>query len=274
MSIQFQSILKAVNNYNVLQRTNQSLLEQLSTGKKINSTADNPALFARISNFQREIAQTDIYLQNINEGSTVLSLASDGISKQLDTLGKMLELAGNAQDSGISQNTRNAYQEQFLKLYEELNSIANNTTFNSKKLLDGSFAEEGLTITTGKNQTFEITMANTTTGEEGLDLEGISISSKTNAETAYTAIEAAMEKLTSMQGGLGTDEFILTSRAGIMESKQSELESLIEQYQEVDLTKTAAQLNQNQIIQQYALSGISSLLETQQHMAQYLFPAK
>jgi flagellin len=274
VSIQFHSILKSIYNYNQLQKTTDILNRQLTTGKRINSPADNPFLFNRITRFQTELSQFETYFNHINEGISVMSIVTDATSQQLTALQKMLDLADKARQSGISQNTRNSYDAEYQKLYQEIDAIVDKTTYNSQKLLDGTYATTGMTLPTGQDQTFELIIKKTTTASNGLDLvtDGTSIATISDADKAFTAVQDAITTLTNIQSGFGTDQFILESRSSLMESKQTELESLISKYQGVDLVKVSAQLEQNQIIQQYSLAAISSMLHSQQSMIDYLFP--
>lgn len=274
MTVQFSAILQAVSNYNNLQKAGNALTQQLTAGKKIISPRDNPVLYNRINTFRDEISRFDTYLNNMNEGLSAVSQVQDAVTEQLDVLAKMLELANESKQGGTSQNERNAYNDEYLKLNAELNNIVNNTTFNSQKLLDGSFATNGsgFMITTGENVNYEINFKKTTTASDGLNLDGTSITSNNNANTAITRLEDAIDSLTSMQRGLGTDEFIVESRSTMMESKQTELELLIDKYEYIDPVKISAQLDQNQMLQQYALAAISYMSESRQNMIDYLFP--
>ncbi|WP_248926673.1 flagellin [Paenibacillus hamazuiensis] len=268
MSLQFSSILRAAFNYNQMEKANEVLQRQLTTGKKFSSPADNPSLFTRISRFQREASGYSAYISNIDEGNTVMSIVTDAASRQLSFLQKMLELAQNASNS--NQNDRDTYNTEYQKLYSELDPIVNNATFNSQKLLDGTYAATGLMIATGPGQTYELKIANTTASGLGLSTSG-SISSKNAATTAAANIQNAIVMLTNAQTGFGTDGFILSSRSSIMESKQTELNALVEKYQHVDLVQVSAQLDQNKLIQQYTLAVIASITQSQRDMVKYLF---
>ncbi|TMV52329.1 hypothetical protein FE783_05150 [Paenibacillus mesophilus] len=274
MTVQFSAILQAVSNYNKLQQTGNALTQQLTAGKKIISPRDNPVLYNRINTFRDEISRFDTYLNNMNEGLSAVSQVQDAVTEQLGFLTKMLELANESKQGGTSQNERNAYNAEYLKLNAELNNIVNNTTFNSKPLLDGSFAASGsgYMITTGQNVNYEINFQKTTTDSDGLNLDGTSIASTNNTNTAITRLEDAIDSLTSMQRSLGTDEYIVESRSTLMESKQTELELLIEKYEYIDPVKISAELDQNQMLQQYALAAIAYLSESRQNMIDYLFP--
>ncbi|HZG56715.1 flagellin [Paenibacillus sp.] len=273
MTISFASILESISNYQRLQKTNDKLMTQLTTGKRINSPSDDPQLFRRISAYETESASYEMYLDNIDGGLAAASHVQDAVGQQLEMIEEMRKLAERVTAGGLSNGERAALNEQYEELTEELNAIAENAGIGGAKYLDGTYADEGLRIATGPNGEFyELTLPNTTAGDDGLDLEDTSISSVGNANAALTSLDAAAETLSGLQQRLGTSEFILESRSNLMESKQTELDKLVAKYQEVDPMKLAAQLDRNKTLQQYALAAVGSAFAMQQSLVDYLFP--
>ena len=275
MTISFRSILQAVSNYNRLQSVNDELALQLSTGKRINSPKDDPFLYRRIGAFEAESARYETYLDSIDEGLAVVSHVHDAVGQQIGTLEKMLDIANKVSAGGLSASERNALNEQYEELTEELTAIAEGAGFGGKTYLDGTYkdAGSGFRIATGpEGEVYELTLPNTTAGDDGLDLEDTSVSSTGNANAAIDDLEGALETLSGLQQRLGTGEFILESRSGLMESKQRELDALVEKYQAVDPVRLAAQLDRNKTLQQYTLAAIGSTLDAQRSLVDYLFP--
>jgi len=275
MTVSFGSILQAVSNYNRLQVSNDRLMLQLSTGKRINSPKDDPYLYRKISAFEAESMQYETYLNSIDEGLAVVSHVHDALGQQIDTLQEMLEIANKVKAGGLSANERNALNEQYEQLTGQLNSIAEQTGFGRERYLDGTYANagSGFRIATGPGgEVYELTFPNATAGDDGLDLEDTSVSSNGNATSAAAKLESAIETLTGVRQRLGTGEFILESRASLMESKQTELDALVAKYQEVDPVRLAAELDRNKTLQQYTLAAIGSAFQSQQSLIEYLFP--
>ncbi|HZG86600.1 flagellin [Paenibacillus sp.] len=274
MTSYFATILRSISNYNRLENVNRTLTMQLSTGKKINSPSDNPFLYRKIQSYEAESAAYESYLDRIDEGAAVVSVVSDAASLQLDTLEKMLEIANQVRAGGLSTGERTALNEQYEKLTEELNEISANAGFDGKSYLDGTYANSGsgFKVATGPGESYEFLFINATAGSGGLDVESTSVSSVPNANAAVAKLEAAVETLNGFQQRLGTGEFILESRAGLMESKQRELDELVENYQEVDPVRLSAELERNRVLQQYALAAIGSVFASQQNLLDYLFP--
>lgn len=274
MSISFSSVLGAVYQYNRLQQANGAIAERLAAGKRYASPSDDPHMYNRISRFEADIARFDTYLQHMDEGLSVVSIASDAVTLQMETLERMLELAEKAGAGGTSASERAAYNEEYQKLLEELDTIAGNATFNGQSLLDGTYGEEGegFLVSTGPGESFEIVFGNTTTGNDGLDLDGTQLTSAGQANSAAAKAEEALETLASLRSGYATDEFIIDSRSSLMESKQAELDRLVASYQEIDPVRLSAELDRNQLLQQYALAAIASTYGSQQSLVNLLFP--
>ncbi|WP_309120613.1 flagellin [Paenibacillus sp.] len=275
MTVSFGSILQAVYNYSRLQSANDRLMVQLSTGKRIPSPKDDPYLYRRIHAFEVESARYETYLNAIDEGSAVVSHVHDAVGLQLETLENMRDIANKVSAGGLSSSERSALNEQYEELTEQLKAIAEGTGFGGETYLDGTYsaAGSGYRIATGPGgEYYELTLPNTTAGDDGLDLEDTSVSSTGNANTAVGKLEDAIETLTGLRQRLGTGEFILESRAGLMESKQRELDLLVEKYQAVDPIRLAAELDRNKTLQQYTLAAIGASLDSRQRLVDYLFP--
>jgi len=274
MTSYFATVLQSISNYNRLESANRTLTMQLTTGQKINSPSDNPFLYRKIQSYEAESAAYETYLDRIDEGAAVVSVVSDASVLQIETLEKMLEIAEQVRSGGLSANERTALNEQYEELTKELNEISANAGFDGASYLDGTYANSGsgFKVATGPGESYEFLFINATAGSGGLDVEGTSVGSVANANAAVTKLENAIETLNGFQQRLGTGEFILESRAGLMESKQRELDELVEAYQEVDPVRLAAELERNRVLQQYALAAVGSAFVTQQNLFNYLFP--
>jgi len=274
MTSYFATVLQSISNYNRLESANRTLTMQLTTGQKINSPSDNSFLYRKIQSYEAESAAYETYLDHIDKGAAVVSVVSDASALQIETLEKMLEIAEQVRAGGLSANERTALNEQYEELTKELNEIAANAGFDGASYLDGTYANSGsgFKVATGPGESYEFLFINATAGSGGLDVEGTSVVSVGNANAAVTKLENAIDTLNGFQQRLATGEFILESRAGLMESKQRELDELVEAYQEVDPVRLAAELERNRVLQQYALAAVGSAFVTQQNLFNYLFP--
>ncbi len=136
--------LNTLQLLNIVNRTstNQSkLLTQLSTGSKINSAADNPAGLIAMENFDAQITAINASLDNNQRADSMLSTADSALEEVSSLLSDIETLAlASVNDSSLSQAEIDANQAQIDAALNSIDRISNTTTFNGKKLLDGSRA--------------------------------------------------------------------------------------------------------------------------------------
>jgi flagellin len=129
------SALSALNN---TQNSLNTELEQLSTGKQINSAADNAAGYAISQKMQSQINGLNQASQNSQDGISLLQTANGALNETQSILQNMRQLAVQAANDTNTQSDRQSLQDQVNQLTSEIDNIAQTTQFNTKDLLDGS----------------------------------------------------------------------------------------------------------------------------------------
>ena len=118
-------------------------MERLSSGKKINGAADDAAGFAIVERQTSQIRGLNMAIKNANDGLSLISTVGQAAGDITDILQRLRELNIQSQN-GINGNTDLTYlRHESQALVEEIDRIANHTTFNNKKLMDGSLSEVG-----------------------------------------------------------------------------------------------------------------------------------
>src|SRR3954470_21544481 len=127
----------------VLKRNNDSLnksLERLSTGLKINSGADNPAGLIASENLRAEKAGITQAIDNAGRASNIIGTAEGGLSEVSSLLTELQSLVGQAANTGgLSKEEIAANQLQVDSILSTINRIAQSTSFQGKKLLNGNY---------------------------------------------------------------------------------------------------------------------------------------
>lgn len=117
-----------------------SSIEKLSTGLRINSFADDPA-GAAVSSFMRsDIAGINQAIRNAEDGVSLLQTAEGGMNVIDEKLLRMKELAEQAATGTYTNSQRLIMQSEFTLMGAEIDRIAEETTYNSLHLLDGSLS--------------------------------------------------------------------------------------------------------------------------------------
>lgn len=154
-------------------------MERLSSGKKINTAADDAAGLA-ISNRQTaQIRGLDRAVANANDGVSMIQTAEGALDETTNILQRMRELSIQSANGIYSDSDRATLDAEVQQLKSELDRIADTTSFNGQNLLDGTLGEVELQVGAQANQTigFEIGAVDTASlGGGGVDLAGSSLS--------------------------------------------------------------------------------------------------
>lgn len=131
--------LIAQNALNVNGRQLSSAMESLSTGKRINSAADDAAGLAISSKMTAQIRGLNQAVRNANDGISLVQTAEGALIEVTNMMQRMRELAVQSANDTNTTDDRNYLDLEFQQLKEEINRIGNNTQFNGMNILDGSF---------------------------------------------------------------------------------------------------------------------------------------
>lgn len=127
----------------------QKTLAKLSSGLRINQAADDAAGLAIATRFSSQIRGLNQAMRNSNDGISVVQTAEGALNESTNIAQRMRELSIQASNGTLNDQDRKAIQSEMDQLNDELGRIAGTTTFNGKKILDGSLS--GLTVQTGPN---------------------------------------------------------------------------------------------------------------------------
>ena len=149
------------NSINRNERMMTSTMERLSTGKRINSAADDAAGLAIATKMTAQVRGLDQAGRNANNATSMLQLA-DGAAEQVSNiLQRMREIVVQAADGSNSASDRSVLDVEFKEAASEIDRIVDSTEFNGKKLLDGSAgsaADSTVTFQIGANAAQTLTV--------------------------------------------------------------------------------------------------------------------
>ena len=185
---------------NAIQRNEGEMtqaMERLSTGKRINSAADDAAGLAISSKFSNQIAGLNQAARNANDGISMIQTAEGAYVEVGEMLQRMRQLAVQAASETYTTSDRSALDLEFQALQDEISSIATNTEWNGGKLLDGTAGTVGtVKIQSGANasQTVDVAFgtlsgkaANTTTGLNTISDSADGTALSTTASGSFTS---------------------------------------------------------------------------------------
>ena len=126
------------------ERALSKAMEQLSTGKKINTAADDAAGLAISTRMSSQIVGLEQSIQNASDAISMIQTAESALDEMTNMLLRMRELALQASNGTGSVADRNYLQDEFGRLKAEIDRIANNTEWNGRAVLNGNAGGTGV----------------------------------------------------------------------------------------------------------------------------------
>ena len=193
MSIVVNTNIGSLNAQRSLAESGRELataMERLSSGKKINSAADDAAGFAIAERMTAQVRGLNMATKNANDGLAMLSTIENATNDVTDMLQRVRELAVQAANDTNSVTDRTYLQKEVNSLLDEINRVSSQTVYNNQEVLDGSQAGT-LQVGTDAGQTISFTI-------DSIDTDTLGLTS--GAFTAATASAAATVGAASASG--------------------------------------------------------------------------
>ena len=272
------------------ERALSKAMEQLSTGKKINTAADDAAGLAISTRMSSQIVGLEQSVQNASDAISMIQTAESALDEMTNMLLRMRELALQASNGTGSVADRDYLQDEFSRLKDEIDRIANNTEWNGRAVLNGNAGGTGVqnvSFQVGGNagQTISVDFGYMVGGglatgasgglaaSGGVALSGIAISgattaaAQTAASAAMTSIDLAIENICNQRASFGATVNQLTHSIDNLTQVSINAESTRSRIMDTDYAKSTSELAKAQIIQQ---AGTAMLAQANQLPASVL----
>lgn len=216
---------------------------QLSSAKRINSAADDPAGLAISQKLIAQVKGYDKGTDNALAGKDLARTAEGSLSSINDSLQRIRELAVQASNGTYSADDKQMVQEEINQLKSSISDTARNTEFNTIKVLDGSFSNKALaTSPSGTGQIMSIQ----NTSLESLGIEQFDVTQPFD----IADIDNAISKVSDSRSNLGATSNGLDSTINSNNVAATNLSSSESQISGADMAKAIMDLKAQQIKQQ------------------------
>lgn len=224
--------LNAQRNLDKSQSANQKALERLSSGLRINGAKDDAAGLAISTRFTSQIKGLNAAVRNAGDGIALAQTAEGALGSVNDSLQRIRELAVQASNATNSDVDREALQAEVDQLVSEISKTSEQTNFNGRKLLDGSF-QATFQIGANAGQTLDVSIAELTAEKLGSSKQaGVSaIGTSTSLENGDLAINGV-----AIRASIASDDY--TSFAENEKSAISKVAAINEVSVETGVTAT------------------------------------
>jgi flagellin len=268
----------AENNLNQTQSSLQTVLQQLSSGSRINSGADDAAGLSVSDGLAANEAALTQSAQNAQNGVGLLQTADGALSQVTNLLDRAVTLATEASNGGLTTAQATAADTEFQSIITEIGNIGSSTNFNST----GVFSTTGTSFvvsdgTSAGTTTISATIGaltsssigtNGTTG--GISLASASLTSTTAATTALQNITTAIADVSAQRGNIGADINQLNAASNVASSEEVNLSSAQSSILSTNYGQATSDLAKYQVLSQTGISALAQANSVQQEILKLL----
>ncbi len=248
-------------------RTLSMAMQQLSTGKRINSAADDSAGLAMSESMTAQIRGLDMAVRNANDAISMLQTADGALVAQTDMLQRMRELAVQSASDTVSSTERTYLSTEYEALVTQLDSVGSNTEWNGMAILSGagqqiSSTSGEYTFQVGANGTaaeaVTVTINNMTTSSGSGQYASLESSlTVSNSSAAITALDDAIDAVAAQRASIGAGMNQLTYAADNLTNISQNVMESRSRILDTDYAKASSMLARSQIIQQAATAMLA-----------------
>jgi flagellin len=303
--------IKSLVSQNALNKNNDALasaMQQLSTGSRINSAADDAAGLAISSRMTAQIRGLDQAVRNANDGISLLQTSEGALIEVTNMMQRMRELSVQAANDTNTASDRTSLNLEYGQLMQEINRVAQNTQWNGMNIMNNTTIGTGGTLATPataaspgelRNIKFQVgSNANQTISAQLKDftipmtaagipdtatvpaatqifsgtarLNDTDITSVSNASTAMTRLDAALGKITDERATYGAVINRLTYALDNLTNVAQNTTESRSRILDTDYAKASSELARTQIISQAATAMLAQANQSPQSVLQLL----
>ena len=239
----------------------KTAMERLSSGKKINSAADDAAGFAIAERMTAQIRGLNMATKNANDGLSMLAVIENATNDVTDMLQRMRELAIQAANDTNGSADRGFLQSEVSQLIQEIDRVATQTQYNGETILNGNFTDKKIQVGTESGQTVNFSVDSigiadlgrnvTTDGVETFSaIQDIKVGTAAEASEALATITGAIEQVASDCASHGALQNRLEYTASNLMNVAEFTTSARSRIEDADFAAESARLAKAQVLQQ------------------------
>ena len=262
------SALRASYSSNQAEMGLAKSIERLSTGRRINSAADDAAGNSIATRMTSEVRGLNMAIRNANDGISMAQTAEGGMNEITNMLQRMRELAVQSANGTLTDADRTNLQTEVSALISQIGDVSARTTFNGVALLDGTNASVAIQTGSSANQTVSVTL--TDVDATALSVNALTVATSTGANAALASLDTALNTVTTAQASLGASQNRLQSSIASLSDRVSNLTEARSRIMDVDFSAETTELAKNQILSQASTAMLAQANQSQQSVLSLL----
>jgi flagellin len=269
----------AQNNLNQTQGSLQTVLQQLSSGSRINSGADDAAGLSVADGLHANEAALTQSAQNAQNGVGLLQTADGALSQVTNLLTRAVTLATEASNGGLTTAQAAAANTEFQSIVTEIGNIGSSTNFNSTAVFSATATSFVVSDgTTSGTTTISATIGALSNGSigtasgggAGQSLSADVLTSQTAAQTALGHVTTAIADVANQRGAIGANVNQLNAAAQVASSESVNLSSAESAIRSTNYGQATSDLAKFQVLSQTGISALAQANSVQQEILKLL----
>jgi flagellin len=270
MGLRINTNVTALNAQRQMSQTRAALdksLERLASGSRINHAGDDAAGLAISENIRAQVRGVRQAKRNASDGISLIQVSEGGLNEVSNILVRLRELSIQAASDTIGDTERQFTDREFQSLKQEVDRIANVTSFNGTPLLNGRAGLMEIQVGIKNNPILDRIVYNGERSDTSLDslkLGGESVATKQGAQLSLSVIDEALVKTNSIRADLGALQNRLQSTINNLSVYDENLSAANSRIRDTDVAEESSELTKQNILMQAGLAVLSSANNTNQ----------
>jgi flagellin len=238
--------------------------EKLSSGYKINRAGDNAAGLTISEKMRGQIRGLDAASANAQDGISLIQTAEGALNETQSILQRMRELTvQSSNDTNVSAD-RDAIKEELTALTKEVTRIAEQTEFNTMKLINGDFTSKNIQVGANATQNIEFSISSMSANALGVKSVAGSVSVYSAATAAISTVDTAIRAVSTVRSQLGALQNRLEHTIANADNTSENLQAAESRIRDVDMAREMVKYSKDNILQQAAQSMLAQANQSTQ----------
>jgi flagellin len=276
MGLRIATNVTALNAQRQMAITRMNLdksLERLASGSRINHAGDDAAGMAISENLRAQIRGVKQARRNAQDGVSLIQVSEGGLNEISTMLIRLRELSIQAASDTIGDTERQFADREYQSLKQEIDRIANLTSFNGTPLLNGKAGIFEIQVGTHNNPILDRVVYNGERADASLDalkLGGESVATKQGAQLSLSVIDDALIRVNSIRSDLGAMQNRLQSTINNLAIMDENLSTANSRIRDTDMAEEVSEMTKYNILMQAGTAVLSQANNTNNYALKLL----
>ena len=243
-------------------------MQRLSSGKRINSAADDAAGLFITKRLDGEIQGLNQAVRNAADAQAYLAVTEGALEEVHTILLRMRELAVQASNGTYTAQDRAALAAEVTDLQTEINRVASDTTFNNLVVLDGT-ASTGITFQIGadNSQNMTVSVSRTTISAQGINIStALQLTTQAGATAYIATLDNAISTVSTRRGTYAAAMNRLDHAIANMQNVATNLSTAKGRVEDADFAAETSNLSRVQVLQQASMAMLAQANASKQNI--------